>query len=71
MIDKTLYENYCIGFRENYETDEESYYFIYNDDRDLFLVDDCVPNSLEGIGFEFNFRLYIGEYKGKAAFVLK
>lgn len=39
MIEKSLYENYEINFSDSYTTDDESYYFIYNNERELYLTE--------------------------------
>ena len=36
MIKKSLYDNYSIDFKENYRTEEDSYYFIFYN-RELYL----------------------------------
>lgn len=73
MIEKSIYENYKIDFSEDYRTDDEAYYFIFNANRELYLTED---NSIPLVtldyldDFEPNFILYIGLYKDKPCFVV-
>lgn len=73
MIEKYLYTDYSIGFKEDYVNDEESYYLIFNDKRELFLTEDkkiplVTPSYLSD--FDANFNLYIGTYKNHDCFVV-
>ena len=65
MIEKSLYEDYQISFSDSYNSDD-AYYFIFNQERELYLENDAIPTSVNG----FNFKLYIGKYKGKDVFVV-
>ena len=71
MITKSIYEKYEIGFKENYKTKDKSYYFIFNNNRELYLINNNVPNfEKEYNNFNINFQLYIGKYENKPCFVL-
>ena len=65
MIEKSLYEDYQISFSDTY-TSDDAYYFIFNQERELFLQDDALPTESN----EYNFKLYIGKFKGKDVFVV-
>ena len=68
MIEKSLYENYEIHFDEEITPGSDDYLFVFNDNRELFLDDaKKLPSSLDD--FDVNFCFYIGDYKGKRAFV--
>ncbi|WP_405304178.1 NAD(+) diphosphatase [Methanobrevibacter sp.] len=68
MIEKSIYEDYEIDFSDTYESDD-AYYFIFNDERELFLTNDkTLPNSLDNINIDF--KLYIGKYMNKDTFVV-
>ena len=41
MIEKSLYEEYQIDFSDTY-TSDDAYYFIFNNERELFLTKDKV-----------------------------
>ncbi len=69
-IDKSLYEDYEIDFKEDYETNLKSYYFIFNKNRELYLKEGNVPNFIEDIGFNTDFSLYIGKYMNKPCFTV-
>ena len=68
MIEKSLYEDYQIDFSDSYESDD-AYYFIFNNERELYLTEDktlpSTPNN-----FNYDFKLFIGKFKGKDTFVL-
>lgn len=66
MIEKSLYENYEIDFSDTY-TSDDAYYFIFNDNRELHLINNTLPTSLNE--FEVDFKLYIGKFKNKDTFV--
>ena len=66
MIEKSLYEDYKIDFSDTY-TSDDAYYFIFNQDRELFLENDKLPTSNVE---DYNFKLYIGKFKGKDVFVV-
>ena len=67
MIEKSIYENYQIDFDDAYNSND-AYYFIFNNNRDLYLVNNNLPNSFEG--FDIEFKLYIGKFKTKDVFVI-
>ena len=72
MIEEFIYENYSIDFQEKYVTDNEAYYFIFNNKREIYLNNDKdIPlikrDELENSDFEF--ELYIGTYKDKEVIV--
>ena len=67
MIEKSIYENYQIDFDDTYNSND-AYYFIFNNNRDLYLVNNNLPNSFEG--FDIEFKLYIGKFKTKDVFVI-
>ncbi|WP_458404175.1 NAD(+) diphosphatase [Methanobrevibacter sp.] len=69
MIEKSLYENYKIAFSDKITPSEEDYLFVFNDSRELYLTpENELPDNLEG--FDVNFCLYIGKYKGIKSFVV-
>lgn len=69
MIEKSIYEDYEIDFSDSYKTDDESYYFIFNENREIYLTKNKeIPLSLPE--FKTNFTLYIGKYKSMHAFVV-
>ena len=70
MITNSLYDKYKIDFKEDYTTREHSYYFIFNENRELYLKKGNVPNFKDEIDFNINFQLYIGEYENKPCFVV-
>ncbi|MBQ6098570.1 MAG: NAD(+) diphosphatase [Methanobrevibacter sp.] len=68
MIEKSVYENYEIDFSDSY-TSDDAYYFIFNDERELYLTDDkTLPSSFENTNTDF--KLYIGKYKNKDTFII-
>ena len=67
MIEKSIYEDYQIDFDDAYNSND-AYYFIFNHNRDLYLVNNNLPNSFEG--FDIEFKLYIGKFKTKDVFVI-
>lgn len=73
MIEKYLYSDYCIDFKEDYMNEENSYYLIFNKKRELFLTEDnkipLVDNSFLS-NFNVNFNLFIGSYKNQDCFVV-
>lgn len=70
MIEKSLYEYYDIDFKENYSTDEEAYYFVFNNDRKLYLNDNNDLSTAKTIDFtEYDFNFYIGRFKNKPCYV--
>lgn len=69
MIEKSLYENYQIDFSDEITPKTDDYLFIFNENRELFLTSDKqLPKNLEG--FDIEFCLFIGKYKGKNSFVV-
>ena len=67
MIEKSIYEDYQIDFSDDY-TSSDAYYFIFNNDRELFL-DDKKQLVTDLDNFACEFLLYIGKFKGKDAFI--
>lgn len=68
MIEKSIYEDYQIDFSDSYESDD-AYYFIFNDERELYLTEDNkIPTDFDK--FDVNFKLFIGKFKNKDAFVV-
>ena len=68
MIEKSLYENYQIGFDDSVTPNSDDYLLIFNNERELYLDENKkLPKSLEGFNIDFCF--YIGEYKGKKLFI--
>lgn len=67
MIEKSIYENYQIDFDDTYNSNN-AYYFIFNHNRDLYLVNNNLPESFDGFNIEF--KLYIGKFKTKDVFVI-
>ena len=67
MIEKSIYENYQIDFDDAYNSND-AYYFIFNNNRDLYLVNNNLPESFDGFNIEF--KLYIGKFKTKDVFVI-
>ena len=69
MIEKSLYENYQIDFSDEIAPTADDTLFVFNENRELYLDDyKELPTSLDN--FDVNFCLYIGDYKGKRAFVV-
>lgn len=67
MIEKSIYEEYQIDFSDTY-TSDDAYYFIFNNERELFLTkDNTLPTDLNN--FDSDFTLYIGKFRGKDAFI--
>ena len=67
MIEKSIYEDYQIDFSDTYESDD-AYYFIFNNERELILTDNKdLPTSSGNI--DIDFKLHIGRYMGRDAFV--
>lgn len=72
MIEQNIYENYSIDFKENYTDSDESYCFIFNDNRQIYLTDDNeIPILSQTQLKEFNpeFCLFIGKFKDKNVIV--
>lgn len=72
MIEEYIYENYSIDFKEKYITNNKSYYFIFNNNREIYLTkENEIPliNHKELEDFDLEFELYIGTYKGKEVIV--
>ncbi len=67
MIEKSIYEDYEIDFSDTY-TSDDAYYFIFNQNRELYLKDNELANNIGD--FDINFSLYIGKYKNKDCFVV-
>lgn len=71
MIEEYFYENYSIDFKENYNTEKEAYYFIFNNKRELFLINNSIAlikqNQIKDL--KLDFQLYIGKYKQKDVIV--
>lgn len=68
MIEKSLYEDYEMDFSDTYSSND-AYYFIFNNQRELFLADGVtLPETFDES--EYDFRLYLGKYKQKDAFVI-
>ena len=69
MIEKSLYENYEIDFDEKITPNSDDYLFVFNENRELYLDNDKnLPTS--SVEFNVNFCFYIGNYKGRKAFVV-
>jgi len=65
MIEKNIYENYSIDFKENYTLNKESYCFIFNENRQLYLTEDKeIPifNQMQLKEFDPDFTLFIGKF---------
>ena len=67
MIEKSLYQDYQIDFSDTY-TSDDAYYFIFNQNRELYLKNNELANIIDD--FDINFSLYIGKYKNKDCFVV-
>ncbi|MCD7781094.1 MAG: NAD(+) diphosphatase [Methanosphaera sp.] len=68
-----LYDNYMIDFSLDYCCDDEAYYFIFNNRRELYLdKSNTIPIvTREELNiFDVNFILYIGVFKHKPCFVV-
>ncbi|OED29507.1 NAD(+) diphosphatase [Methanosphaera sp. WGK6] len=73
MIEESIYNNYKIDFSENHPITGESYYFIFNKNRELYLNDDeSIPCADETFleKFDKNFILYIGTYNDKPCYTV-
>lgn len=72
MIEKNIYENYSIDFAEDYTIKKETYCFIFNNSRELFLTEDKkIPlfNKNQLNEFDLEFTLFIGMFKDKEVIV--
>ena len=71
MIEEYIYENYSIDFKEDYSSEKESYYFIFNNNREIYLNDKKIPifTNKEVESFDLDFKLYIGNYNDKEVIV--
>ncbi|MDO5825016.1 MAG: NAD(+) diphosphatase [Methanosphaera sp.] len=72
MIEESLYKYYDIDFKSDYPTGDEAYYFIFNNNRELYLNndDDLTTLTKDDIEeFDFEFKFYIGKFKGKDCYV--
>ena len=70
MIEEYFYENYYIDFKEDYTTENEAYYFIFNNKRQLFLINNTIPQNQSKINdLKLDFNLYIGTYNQKEVIV--
>ena len=67
MIEKSVYEDYEIDFSDTY-TSDDAYYFIFNQNRQLYLKNKELMNNIGD--FDINFSLFIGKYKNKDCFVV-
>lgn len=65
MIEKSIYEDYQIEFSDTY-TSDDAYYFIFNQEREMLLENNRIPTTVD----DFNFKLFIGKFKGKDVFVV-
>lgn len=72
MIEKYLYDDYKIDFSDKFISNEECYYIIFNQDRQLYLEDNKIPlvNGEFLLNFNVNFKLYIGTYKNHPCVVV-
>lgn len=69
MIEKSIYENYQIGFSDEITPATDDYLFIFNEKRELFLDNSKqLPKRLDNI--DINFCLFIGKYNSKNCFVI-
>lgn len=67
MIEKSIYEDYQIDFSDTY-TSDDAYYFIFNNERKLYLTEDnALPSEI--INGNVDIKLYIGRFKGKDTFI--
>ena len=67
MIEKSIYQDYQIHFSDSY-TSDDAYYFVFNQDRELYLENNELINDISSLNI--NFSLYIGKYKDKDCFVV-
>lgn len=67
MIEKSVYEDYEIDFSETY-TSDDAYYFIFNQNRQLYLKNSELITDISD--FDINFSFFIGKYKNKDCFVV-
>ena len=71
MIEEYIYENYSIDFQEEYSTQNDAYYFIFNNNREIYLTKDgkipCCHE--EDLKMDFDFKLYIGTFKNKEVLI--
>lgn len=73
MIDKFLYEDYEIGFNEGILDDADSYFFIFNNKRELFLdSNNELPFTDKSFlsHFDVNFVLFFGRYRGRSCYTV-
>lgn len=72
MIEKNIYDNYSIDFAENYEVHSQTYCFIFNNNRELYLTEEKkIPifNKDQLKKFDLEFTLYIGKFNDKEVVV--
>lgn len=70
MIEESLYEYYDINFDKDYIGDDEAYYFIFNNERELYLNTDDNLALSDGTDFnKYDFKFYIGKFKDKDCYV--
>lgn len=73
MIEKYLYQDYEIDFNINTDKIDEAYFFIFNQNRQLYLnQENKIPYSNKEIlnQFQVNFTLYFGKYKNKSCIIV-
>ena len=70
MIEESLYKYYDINFDKDYQCDDDAYYFIFNNERKLYLNDNDNLSLSKGGDFEdYDFKFYIGKFKDKDCYV--
>lgn len=72
MMKHSLYDKYRIDFKEEYETDEDSYFLIFYEDK-MYLKNNELPkfkkDKLDN-NSDIDFNLYIGEYDNVPCFIV-
>ena len=60
MIEKYLYSDYSIDFKEKYSSQNESYYLVFNDKRELYLTEENrIPLVKEEFLTDFNIIVFM------------
>ncbi len=72
MIEESLYKYYDIDFKSDYSSTGEAYYFIFNNNRQLYLNEEDnlgLLNDEDVKEFDFDFKFYIGKFMDKDCYV--
>jgi NAD+ diphosphatase len=72
MIEESLYKYYDMDFKKEHESNDDAYYFIFNNNRQLYLngndnLELFAPEEIKK--FDLDFKFYIGKFKGNDCYV--